>query len=43
MSGERLFVVLEAVEEDGFVVSMPDLPGCWTQGEGATRAFGGGR
>jgi len=26
-------VVLEAAEEGGFVVSVPDLPGCWTQGE----------
>ena len=34
MSGERQFdVVLEAAEEGGFVVSVPDLPGCWTQGE----------
>ena len=34
MAGEREFdVVLEAAEEGGFVVSVPDLPGCWTQGE----------
>ena len=34
MSAEREFdVVLEAAEEGGFVVSVPDLPGCWTQGE----------
>jgi predicted RNase H-like HicB family nuclease len=26
-------VVLEAAEDGGFVVSVPDLPGCWTQGE----------
>lgn len=26
-------VVLEAAEEGGYVVSVPDLPGCWTQGE----------
>ncbi len=31
---EREFdVVLEAAEDGGFVVSVPDLPGCWTQGE----------
>jgi antitoxin HicB len=31
---EREFnVVLETAEEGGFVVSVPDLPGCWTQGE----------
>ena len=34
MATEREFdVVLEAAEEGGFVVSVPDLPGCWTQGE----------
>jgi antitoxin HicB len=34
MAPEREFdVVLEAAEEGGFVVSVPDLPGCWTQGE----------
>lgn len=34
MAAEREFdVVLEAAEEGGFVVSVPDLPGCWTQGE----------
>jgi predicted RNase H-like HicB family nuclease len=34
MSGVRQFdVVLEAAEEGGFVVSVPGLPGCWTQGE----------
>ncbi len=34
VSGEREFdVVLESTEEGGFVVSVPDLPGCWTQGE----------
>ncbi len=34
MAAEReLDVVLEAVEEGGFVVSVPDLRGCWTQGE----------
>lgn len=26
-------VVLEHAEEGGFVVSVPDLPGVWTQGE----------
>jgi predicted RNase H-like HicB family nuclease len=26
-------VVLEPQPEGGFVVSVPDLPGCWTQGE----------
>jgi predicted RNase H-like HicB family nuclease len=31
---EREFdVVLEAADEGGFVVSVSDLPGCWTQGE----------
>ena len=31
---EREFeVVLEPQPEGGFVVSVPDLPGCWTQGE----------
>jgi antitoxin HicB len=34
MAAEREFdVVLEAAEEGGFVVSVPDLPGCWTQGD----------
>ncbi len=34
MAAEREFdVVLESAEEGGFVVSVPDLPGCWTQGE----------
>jgi len=34
VAAEREFdVVLEAVEDGGFVVSVPDLPGCWTQGE----------
>jgi predicted RNase H-like HicB family nuclease len=34
MATEREFdVVLEAAEEGGFVVSVPSLPGCWTQGE----------
>lgn len=34
MANEREFdVVLEGAEEGGFVVSVPDLPGCWTQGE----------
>ncbi|MGH2763856.1 MAG: type II toxin-antitoxin system HicB family antitoxin [Thermoleophilaceae bacterium] len=34
MATEREFdVVLESAEEGGFVVSVPDLPGCWTQGE----------
>lgn len=26
-------VVLQPEEEGGFSVSVPDLPGCWTQGE----------
>jgi len=26
-------VVLERAEEGGFVVSVPDLPGVWTQGD----------
>ena len=29
----RQFDVLERAEEGGFVVSVPDLPGIWTQGE----------
>jgi antitoxin HicB len=34
MSAEREFdVVLEVAEEGGLVVSVPELPGCWTQGE----------
>ena len=34
MAAEREFdVVLESAEEGGIVVSVPDLPGCWTQGE----------
>ena len=34
MAAEREFdVVLERAEEGGFVVSVPDLPGCWTQGD----------
>lgn len=26
-------VILEVQEEGGFVASVPELPGCWTQGE----------
>lgn len=34
MASKREFdVVLEAADEGGFAVSVPDLPGCWTQGE----------
>ncbi len=34
MPAERDFdVVLEVAEEGGLVVSVPELPGCWTQGE----------
>ena len=34
MEQSRQFeVVLEHAEEGGFVVSVPDLPGVWTQGE----------
>ncbi len=37
MAAERQFdIVLEVTVEGGFVVSVPDLPGCWTRGE--TRA-----
>jgi predicted RNase H-like HicB family nuclease len=32
-AGREFEVVLEAADEGGFVVSVPDLPGCWTQGE----------
>ena len=40
MPAEREFdVVLEAAEEGGFVVSVPDLPGCWTQGESRDEAL----
>lgn len=36
---EREFeVVLEPQPEGGFVVSVPDLPGCWTQGESREEA-----
>jgi predicted RNase H-like HicB family nuclease len=30
---------LEAAEHGGFVVSVPDLPGCWTQGETRDKAL----
>jgi predicted RNase H-like HicB family nuclease len=41
---EREFeVVLEAAEEGGFVVSVPDLPGCWTQGETREEALANAR
>lgn len=40
MAAKREFdVVLEAAEEGGFVVSVPDLPGCWTQGESRDEAL----
>ncbi|MCC7435802.1 MAG: type II toxin-antitoxin system HicB family antitoxin [Methanoregulaceae archaeon] len=29
----KLKVVLELAEEGGYVVSIPALPGCWSQGE----------
>lgn len=32
-AGREFEVVLEVADEGGFVVSVPDLPGCWTQGE----------
>lgn len=32
-AGREFEVVLEAADEGGFVVSVPDLAGCWTQGE----------
>jgi predicted RNase H-like HicB family nuclease len=32
-AGREFEAVLEAADEGGFVVSVPDLPGCWTQGE----------
>jgi predicted RNase H-like HicB family nuclease len=32
-AGREFEVVLEAADEGGFVVSVPDLPGCWTQGQ----------
>lgn len=41
---EREFdVVLEVAEEGGFVVSVPDLPGCWTQGETREEALANAR
>ena len=40
MSKPREFdVVLETVPEGGFVVSVPDLPGCYTQGESREEAL----
>jgi predicted RNase H-like HicB family nuclease len=30
---------LEAADEGGFAVSVPDLPGCWTQGETRDQAL----
>ena len=40
MGAERAFdVVLESAEDGGFVVSVPDLPGCWTQGETRDKAL----
>jgi antitoxin HicB len=34
MSSKHNFdVILEAQEEGGYVASVPDLPGLWTQGE----------
>lgn len=29
----KLKVVLERADEGGFVVSIPALPGCWSQGD----------
>lgn len=49
MAAEReVDIVLKAAEEGGFVVSVPDLPSCWTQGETRgsrhrTRALATGR
>ena len=41
---EREFeVVLEPQPEGGFVVSVPDLPGCWTQGETRDEAIANAR
>ena len=40
MSGEREFgVILKPAEEGGFTVSVPDLPGCHTQGETVEEAL----
>lgn len=40
MNAKREFeVVLEAAEEGGFVVSVPDLPGCWSQGDSRDEAL----
>lgn len=40
MSDEREFgVILKPAEEGGFTVSVPDLPGCHTQGETAEEAL----
>jgi predicted RNase H-like HicB family nuclease len=36
-------VVLEHAEEGGFVVSVPDLPGVWTQGETREEALANAR
>jgi len=36
-------VVLERTEEGGFVVSVPDLPGVWTQGESRDEALANAR
>lgn len=44
MSVEREFdVVLEVAEGGGFVVSVPALPGCWTQGETRDEALANAR
>jgi predicted RNase H-like HicB family nuclease len=29
----KLKVILEPAEEGGYVISIPALPGCWSQGE----------
>lgn len=44
MAKERQFeIVLEGADEGGFVVSVPDLPGCWTQGETRDEALANAR
>ena len=32
-SGREFDVILEAQDDRGYVASVPDLPGVWTQGE----------
>lgn len=44
MAAARGFdVILESAQEGGFVVSVPDLPGCWTQGETRDEALANAR